>query len=155
MRAPRTVMWFSVSPILCSATSPSGLLGLGLRAVNLGIHDRVGGGEVAIAHLPLVGDDVGGALLVVAPRPHVGAAGKAGEGDVEVVGGAAHHAGGGGGGQLDRSAAALQILARARDQVRDVHEPAIVGRGREHLVGVLVLEVVHARERRAAASSSG
>ena len=23
MRAPRTVMWFSVSPILCSATSPA------------------------------------------------------------------------------------------------------------------------------------
>ena len=30
MRAPRTVMWFSVSPTLCSATSPAACSASGL-----------------------------------------------------------------------------------------------------------------------------
>src|SRR6478735_10048735 len=99
------------------------LLGLRFAAVDLRVHDRVGGGEVAVAHQLLVGDQVGGPLLVAAAGPHVGAAGKAGEGDVQVVGRAAHHAGGGGGGQLDRPAAALEVGAAAGDQVGDVDQP--------------------------------
>src|SRR5262249_38511117 len=112
------------------------LLGLRLAAVDLRVHDRVGGGEVSVAHQLLVGDQVGGPLLVAAAGPYVGAAGKAGEGDVQVVGSVAHHSGGEGGGQLDGAPAALQVPAAVRDQVGDVDEAAVVRRGRQHLVGV-------------------
>ena len=123
------------------------LLGLRLGAVDLRVHDRVGGGQVAVAHQLLVGDDVGRPLLVAAPRPHVGPAGEAGEGHVQVVGRAPHQAGGGRRGQLHRPPPPLQIVLGARDQVGDVDQPAVVGRRRQHLVGVLVLEVVHGRQR--------
>src|SRR6185437_5797637 len=118
--------------------------GLRFAAVDLRVHDRGGGGEGAVAHQLLGGDQVGGPLLVAAAGPHVGAAGKAGEGDVQVVGRAAHHAGGEGGGQLDGAAAALEVLAASRDQGGDVDQAAVVGRRRQHLVGVLVLQVIDA-----------
>ena len=50
------------------------LLRFGLRAVDLRVHERVRRREVVVAHAPLVGDEVLGALLVAAPRPDVGAA---------------------------------------------------------------------------------
>ena len=118
-----------------------GLLGLGLRPVDLRIHDRVRGGQVAVAHQLLVGDDVRGAVLVAATRPDVGAAGEAGERHVQVVGRPAHHSCGRGGGELEGLAPPLEVLLRPRDDVRDVDERAVVGRGHEHLVGVLVLEI--------------
>ncbi len=124
-----------------------GLLGLGLGAVDLRVHDRVGGREVAVAHQRLVGHDVRRALLVAAPRPHVGAPGEAGEGDVQVVGRAPHRAAGEGRDELDRAPPPLEVRARARDQVGDVHGRAVGGRRREHLGGVLVLQVVDAGER--------
>ncbi len=123
------------------------LLGLRLRAVDLRVHDRVGRRQVAVAHQLLVGDQVGRALLVAAAGPDVGPAGEAGEGDVQVVRRAAHHARGGRRGQLDRPPAPLQVLLGARDQVGDVDQPAVVGRRRQHLVGVLVLQVVHTGHR--------
>ena len=124
-----------------------GLLCFGLRAVDLRVDDRVCRREIAVAHLLLVGDEVLRALLVAPPGPHVGAPREAREGHVEVVGGAPHHPCGGARGDLDRAAAALEVLLRARNEVRGVYERSVVGRGDEHLVGVLVLKIEDAGDR--------
>jgi hypothetical protein len=124
-----------------------GLFGLGLRAVDLRVHERVRRREVGVAHELLVGHHVLGALLVPPPRPDVGTAGEAGERHVQVIRRAAHHPGRERRRQLDRAPAPLEVVPRARDQVRDVHEATVVGRRSEHLVRVLVLEVEHPRHR--------
>ena len=135
---------------------PHGLFGLGLAAVDLRVHERVGGRQVVVAHERLVGDEVGGALLVAAPGPHVGPPGEAGEGDVQVVGRAAHRPARQRGDDLEGAAAALEIGGLAGDDVGDVDlTRRVVGRGDQHLVGVLVLDVEDARHRQRGGAQLG
>ena len=122
IRAPRTTIASSVSPILCSATSPAACSASGFERSTCGFMSACVVDRSRSRIALLVGDEVLRALLVAPPRPDVGAPGEAGERDVQVVGRAPHHPGGERRGQLDRAPAALEVLARARDEVGDVDE---------------------------------
>ncbi len=86
--------------------------------------------------------------LVAAARPDVGAAGEAGEGDVQVVGRSAHHPGGRRGGDLERAPArrSRSSFERGMTCVTLTSEPSS-GEGTSISSGMLVLEIEDPRDR--------
>ncbi len=144
-----------VSPDLVQRDLAGAGLRVGARAVDLRVHDRVRRREVVLAHQLVVADEIGGALLVAAARPHVGARGEQRERDVEVVGRAAHHAAVVLGHLAHADAAALEVLARARLDERDVDRLTRGGRLVEAGVRVLVAPVEPARETARRAAEQG
>ena len=121
MRAPRTTIPCSVSPVLCNGTGLPTKFGVG-RPVDRRVDDGVGERDVLERELALEGDEVGMALDVRAVRAFPPAAfpGETRERHVHVVGGAAHqpHRRLGDAGQP--VVAAHQIGLRPRDHVADV-----------------------------------
>ncbi len=119
------------------------------------LHQRMGEREIATAQELLVRDHPLGAGLVAVGPPFVGPAGKAGEGDVHIVGRAAHQAGGIFRHLTQRPATAREILARARDHVADGDRLARLRIRHQADAGVLVLQVVDLGQRLGGAAEAG
>ena len=111
------------------------------RLVDRGVDDGVGHGVVAEHRLALEAHEVLGAFAVAVLRPHVGAAGEAGQRHVEVVGAASEQTEGVQGDALEGDVAAPEVGGGPRDEVADADLVAALGVGRQQLVGMLELEV--------------
>ena len=111
--------------------------------------------QVLARHQLLVGDQIGGALLIAVDRPFVAAASKAGEGHVHVVRRPAHQPDGKLRDLLQSGMAADEVLARVRDHVAD--RDRLAGFRVRHQAGIgrLVLQIEHPGDRRGGATQGG
>ena len=105
------------------------------------MNDRMGERQILAGKLLLVAHQILRTPLVAVDRPFVGAAGKACESDVHVVGRAAHQADRVFGDGLEAAMAALKVFPRPRDHVADIDRLAGLGIGHQADIGVPMLKV--------------